>query len=240
MKTTFKQIRRESVRETFQHWDTLAMASFLIAMLNFIGGVLEPPMSINGLSLGFFLGMMGLYTLIGILYSVIIVWPISYGYEQMFLLYTRNRSIDVIRPLFCGFQDMRRSIVITFLHDLYIFGSALLLIVPGIVRFYSYRMTFFIALDHPGWVANRCLHESRIMMRGHKWELFKLDFTFIGWILLTILTCGIGLFWLSPMMGIATAKFYEELRHRQMGEMSEEEEAASDTDDVPNAEVVNE
>lgn len=239
MKTN-KQIRGESVRETFEHWSTLAMASFLVLVLNFIGGVLEPPMSINSFSLALFLGLMGLYTLVGIIYTVVIVWPIGYGYEQMFLLYTRDRNIDVFHPLFKSFQDLRRSVVLTFLHDCYILLWSLLLVVPGIVRFYSYRMSFFIALDHPQWVADRCIHESRIMMRGHKWELFKLDLSFIGWILLSVLTCGIGLLWLSPMMGIATAKFYEELRRKQRGEMSEEEEAASDTDDVPNAEVVNE
>lgn len=214
---TIKQIRRESVRETFQHWDTLAMATVVIVVLIFIGAVMEPAVENKSLAIGFFVALLGVYTLAGVMFTVLVEWPISYSYEQMFLSYTRDRNIDVLKHTFSGFQDMRRAIVLTFLMEIYTLLWALLLIVPGIMRYYSYRLSYFVALDHPNWVAERCLYESRIMMRGHRWELFKLDISFIGWMLLTVLTCGIGLLWLSPMMGIATAKFYEELRHQQQG-----------------------
>ena len=49
------------------------------------------------------------------------------------------------------------------------------------------------------------------MMRGNKWRLFCLDFSFIGWILLSILTFGILLFWIMPYMQTARAEFYQDL-----------------------------
>ena len=50
------------------------------------------------------------------------------------------------------------------------------------------------------------------MMKGHKFDLFWLFLSFIGWILLSILTLGIGLLWLAPYMYTAQAAFYEDVK----------------------------
>ena len=60
----------------------------------------------------------------------------------------------------------------------------LLLVVPGIVKGFSYALTPLVAIDHPDWGANRCITESRRLMAGNKWRLFKLLLSFIGWIVL--------------------------------------------------------
>jgi uncharacterized membrane protein len=49
------------------------------------------------------------------------------------------------------------------------------------------------------------------MMQGRKMKLFLLDLSFIGWILLSILTLGIGLLWLLPYIYSARAAFYEDI-----------------------------
>ena len=50
-------------------------------------------------------------------------------------------------------------------------------------------------------------------MKGHKWDLFVLDLSFIGWILLGIMTAGIGLLWVAPYMETTRAAFYEDLKN---------------------------
>ena len=76
---------------------------------------------------------------------------------------------------------------------------------------YAYSMSWFILADDPNIPANEARKRSIEMMRGNKWRLFCLDFSFIGWILLSILTFGILLFWIRPYMQTARAEFYQDL-----------------------------
>jgi uncharacterized membrane protein len=50
------------------------------------------------------------------------------------------------------------------------------------------------------------------MMRGHKTDLFLLELSFIGWILLSVLSFGIGFLWLGSYIYTANAIFYHEIR----------------------------
>lgn len=88
---------------------------------------------------------------------------------------------------------------------------SLLLIVPGFVAFYAYRMAFFLKADHPEWSAAKALAESKRMMDGHKWRLACLDASFIGWLLFVCVTFGIAGLFVNPYMGVTYAAFYENL-----------------------------
>ena len=69
-------------------------------------------------------------------------------------------------------------------------------------------MATFIALDNPSMGYNECIRRSREMMDGHKWELFCLIFSYIGWMILCVLTLGILYFWVAPRMQQAQFLFY--------------------------------
>ena len=73
-------------------------------------------------------------------------------------------------------------------------------------------MTPYILLDKPELSANEAITDSRMMMKGHKWELFLLDLSFIGWILLSLLTLGILFIYVIPYMQAARAEFYRNLK----------------------------
>ena len=88
----------------------------------------------------------------------------------------------------------------------------LLFIIPGIVKCFSYAMTPYILEDNPELSANEAIDRSRAMMKGHKFDLFWLYLSFIGWGILCIFTFGIGFLWLTPYMETATAAFYEDVR----------------------------
>ena len=79
-----------------------------------------------------------------------------------------------------------------FLQGLYIALWSLLLVIPGIVKTYSYAMTPYIMSEHPSLTANEAITESRRIMNGNKWRLFCLDFSFIGWELLCSLPLYAG------------------------------------------------
>ena len=72
-------------------------------------------------------------------------------------------------------------------------------------------MASLIKLDNQDMKAMDCIRKSKEMMKGHKWEYFKLMFSFIGWIILGIFTFGILYFWLMPYMMVTECNFYNEL-----------------------------
>ncbi|MFS0559227.1 DUF975 family protein [Terribacillus sp. 179-K 1B1 HS] len=85
----------------------------------------------------------------------------------------------------------------------------LLLVIPGIIKFYSYSQTLYILREHPDYSPLDAIRESKEKMRGFKWALFVLQLSFIGWAILSIFTLFIGLFWLEPYVRTTMASFYE-------------------------------
>lgn len=92
-----------------------------------------------------------------------------------------------------------------FLQGLYVALWALLLVIPGIVKSYSYAMAPYIMAEHPALTANEAITESRRIMDGNKWRLFCLDFSFIGWELLCVLPMLAGFSWVVAAFSDAAA-----------------------------------
>ena len=99
------------------------------------------------------------------------------------------------------------------LQAVYTFLWSLLLVIPGIVKSYSYAMTNYILLDEPELRYDAAIEKSMKLMAGNKMKLFLLDLSFIGWALLCVLTFGIGVFWLKPYVSTAHAAFYEDIKN---------------------------
>ena len=89
---------------------------------------------------------------------------------------------------------------------------SLLLVVPGIIKSLSYAMTPYILKDYPELSANQAINLSMKMMKGHKFDLFCLMLSFIGWGFLAIFTFGIGYLWLAPYMSTTMVAFYEDVK----------------------------
>lgn len=144
--------------------------------------------------------------------AYILTLPIMYGFTVLFLKLFRNGDLN-IGSLFDGFQDYGRILGTVLLQVVYTFLWTLLLVVPGVVKWYSYSMTSYILLDEPELKNNAVIEKSMAMMEGHKMRLFLLDLSFIGWALLSSLfTFGIGFFFLQPYVATAHAAFYEDLK----------------------------
>lgn len=87
----------------------------------------------------------------------------------------------------------------------------LLFIIPGVIAAYSYSMTFYILADHPEMSPMDAIQASKEMMKGHKWQLFCLQLSFIGWAILSLFTLGIGYLFLIPYTDQATYAFYRNI-----------------------------
>lgn len=101
-----------------------------------------------------------------------------------------------------------------FIKDLYLFLWTLLLIIPGLIKMYSYRLVPYILADNPKLSPNEAITLSRQMMHGEKWNTFVLDLSFIGWYLLGALTCGVGILFVNPYTYSTRAQLYLVLRQK--------------------------
>lgn len=81
------------------------------------------------------------------------------------------------------------------------------------IKVYSYAMTPFILAENPNAKSNKVITLSRKMMKGHKWELFKLDVSMLGWDILSLLSLGIlGVIFVNPYSTAVKTEFYIRLR----------------------------
>ena len=138
---------------------------------------------------------------------------LSYGLCHVFLQMVRSQKTKPeISDLFTGSDQFLSLLILYCLQALFTFLWTLLFIVPGIIKSYAYSMAFYIKHDHPEYDWKKCLDESQRYMMGHKWQLFCLDFSFIGWILLGSCCCGLGMLWVTPYQQLAHTNFYENLK----------------------------
>jgi len=162
----------------------------------------------------------GIISVVGSAYGVVflIMGALLFGLYLYYLTLIREKIGD-FNLLFKAFTFtgpnlglFGKTLGVYLLMNLFIFLWMLLLIVPGIVAAYSYRMSLYLLIDNPEIGVSEALRKSKEMMNGYKARLFYLDLSFIGWALLCVLTFGIGILWLYPYMLTSQAIFYEELR----------------------------
>ena len=147
------------------------------------------------------------------LLQFLILMPISIGFANAFKrLVVHGDNQILVNTFHIGFTNYWRNVWSMLLVSIFTVLWSLLFIIPGIIKLFSYAMTPYIIVDNPELTANEAIDRSRMMMRGHKFDLFWLYLGFIGWFFLCILTCGIGFLWLTPYVEAAKAAFYEEVK----------------------------
>lgn len=142
--------------------------------------------------------------------SSILLLPMFFALYAAFLRFRRKEEAGV-QTLFAFYKN-QKVWALELLKYIYIILWTLLLIIPGIVKAYSYAMSEYILYDNPNIGADDAIKRSMEMMKGKKLKLFLLDLSFIGWFILAMLTFGIGLLLLVPYLYTARAAFYEDLK----------------------------
>jgi uncharacterized membrane protein len=148
-------------------------------------------------------------TIIGALIAAPLIIGSSYG---LLLLY---RGVEPNQQdLLLGYDSkkMVHNIIQLFLTSVYVVLWSFLLIIPGIIKSYSYAMVPFLLAD-PDVQQEDVITLSRQMMDGRKMDLFILQLSFIGWAILGVFTLNIlNFLYTIPYMQLATAGFYQELK----------------------------
>ena len=156
--------------------------------------------------------VVGLLIVAAAFVSAVIGYPLEVGGRKYFILSSQG---DVnLGYLGFAFQRGRylNVILIMFYRGLLIFLWTLLLIIPGIVKSYAYRMVPYILADNPRIDYRRAVELSNQMTMGYKLDIFILDLSFIGWYLLGALAFGIGILFVRPYEDTTNAELYLVLR----------------------------
>lgn len=149
--------------------------------------------------------------LVGVLLRIVSLM-LSAGFT-IFSLNVIRRTAPCFGNLLDGFGMFLRIIVLSVLEGLFVFLWSLLLVVPGIIASYRYRLALYLLLDHPEMSPMQCIRESKRLMNGYKGALFVMDLSFIGWSILAALPI-VGYFvmlWVTPYQSLSYALFYTTL-----------------------------
>lgn len=137
---------------------------------------------------------------------------VTVGMNGWLLRFWRGEDVRVT-DLFACFRIYKPSLKAMFVSQLYAYLWSLLFVIPGIIKSYAYAMVPYIIYENPNLTPNQAVALSEKLTRGYKWKLFVLELSFIGWNMLSALTCGIlGLLYVNPYMGLTYAGAYEQLK----------------------------
>jgi uncharacterized membrane protein len=220
MKTPY-EYRAQARVALRNQWGDAAIASLIIL---FIAMVISTPSIITSLKGSDWGG--SITTLLSVL-----VLPLQYAFYISLLDRVRTNETNIVnytityarQHTYANMRFLIAGLLIMILSSLL---AVVTLGIGAIILSYAYSMVPYLLHDYPELTPREAMKISREMMRGQKWNLFILDFTFIGWILLSILTAGLGMIFVEPYMSTAHATFYEDLKGEKL---IEEEDSTSTT-----------
>lgn len=150
--------------------------------------------------------------------AILVVNVLQVGLMNSFLHLYRNNDNALIRNMLSfSLKGYFHKVLGMLYMRILLFFWTLLLVIPGIIKTFSYAMTPYILNEYPDLGLRASITMSRKMMHGHKLDLLVLQISFLGWALVSLITFGIGLLWLIPYMQTSMAVFYEDVKAEYFG-----------------------
>lgn len=198
------------------NWTPLVVATIVyILIIAVVAGTGALPALINPTSTALGLSSTGATFLL----SIFIAYPLMAGFALAMKDFFEINNLDVTNNMVKhSTTNYLHKVLGMFFMGLKVALWAMLFFIPGIVMSFAYAMTPYILEDNPELSAWEASTKSREMMKGHKFDLFFLYLSFIGWFILCLLTAGIGFIWLSPYFKTAEVAFYEDIKSPSVAE----------------------
>ena len=158
-----------------------------------------------------FYSFISVASILGILYTIFIGNIIVVGKNGYFI--KNHNENPELSEIFKGFKGNYLNVVkIMFLMDLKTLLWLFLLIVPGVVKAYEYSMIPYLLAENPNLSVSEAFSLSKQLTTGQKMDLFVLDLSFLGWIILGLICCGIGILFVLPYPEATRAEVYLKLK----------------------------
>lgn len=194
MQTTNRALISSAYQSLKGHW-SVPMAAFLLYTV-----ILVPIILVSQF-----------FPLVGAPASFIALAPLALGFTILSLNISRNREASV-GQLFDGFNVMFTAIVANLLTGVLLIVGFILLIFPVYIVMANLALVFFIIADEPQISAIDAMKKSRQMMYGYKWKFIGLTFLLSLFFILVILSLGIALLWVAPLIQVSFSKFYDDVK----------------------------
>lgn len=242
MRVTSAELKRLSREHLTGHWGLAIGANLLVQMI--VSGLLMPfyfLLIITG---------SGTVQYITYMVAAIIISAVSMvlqcGILRMYFGFARKQEVS-IGMMFSEFTRRPDRYILSYV---LVFVIEMLCILPGticlvvglvaetllaiaigvtlyiagiiVVMIVSLRLsqTYMLLVEHGDMGIIEALRTSSQMMAGNMGRLFYIYLSFIGWSLLGLLSCGIGMLWITPYMMQVGVNFYRDLT----GEISQGQE----------------
>lgn len=166
-----------------------------------------------------FLSIVAAVTVISFLLLIFIRNPLVVSVARFFKTNSSQpATLGEIKHPFSGGRYLK-TVGTVVLEDIIVGLFCILLIIPGIVKSYDYYLVKFILADEPELSGREALRKSKEMMRGHRWNTFVLNLSFIPWYLLGGITLGlVSIFYVMPYVLQTDAQLYLTLKGEAEGE----------------------
>ena len=228
----FRRIARDKLRG---HWGRSVLVTFIVSLICGMSGIynlirdlghMDYDLLFSGNYSDFLAGYTSVETagsvfgtLMSLALSIAVILfsgALALGHCKYYIdLVAENRQ-DEVSVIFSRFDIFLKAMGLNLFMALFIWLWSLLFIVPGIIASYRYRLAPYLMAENPNLGIREAVNMSKELMAGHKWRLFCLELSFIGWGILCLFTCGIGDLWLQPYISAATAAFYVDLTGRNI------------------------
>ena len=133
------------------------------------------------------------------------------GTTSFYLKLARGEDTSY-KELFAHKDLLITGVLISLIIAIFVFLWGLLLIVPGIIAAISYSYALYIFIDNNDIEIMDAINKSKEMMMGHKKDFFFLIISFLGWLILSLLSFGILLLYVTPYINMTITLFYEEIK----------------------------
>lgn len=228
----FRRIARDKLRG---HWGRSVLVTFIVSLICGMSGIynlirdlghMDYDLLFSGNYSDFLAGYTSVETagsvfgtLMSLALSIAVILfsgALALGHCKYYIdLVAENRQ-DEVSVIFSRFDIFLKAMGLNLFMALFIWLWSLLFIVPGIIAAYRYCLAPYLMAENPNLGIREAVNMSKELMAGNKWRLFCLHLSFIGWGILSALTCGIGDLWLNPYIYAANAAFYVDLTGRNI------------------------
>ena len=150
-----------------------------------------------------------------VIFVSVLVWLLSavlLAGHALYHLGVRRGEEMAYTSLFDGFAFVGKVILLQLIVSVIIALWSFLLVIPGIIAAYRYRFALYNLCENPEISVMEAIGLSTRQTHGYKMDLFILDLSFLGWILLSALTLGIGNIWLNPYITQTDIGYFQQIK----------------------------
>ena len=140
--------------------------------------------------------------------------PFNVGLSFYVLKIIRNEEYS-FKDLIVFYKKIITIFLISLVIEILFLMGLTLLFVPGVIVFLCYSFVNLVVADGEYSVID-ALRESRELIYGFKIDYFKFLLSFIGWLLIILLTFGTAFIFVIPYFIISNTIYYDNLKTKKM------------------------